>query len=100
MTEAYKSAYEVLEEMTTEGTADAKLAASYTPNNGIRVDIRITENDPEYAQYPDWLSFFFTDEQARTLGEALLRWAEDSRKGSEFIRRQALTNTNGDSDDR
>lgn len=48
---------------------DATLAASYSANNGIRIDIL----DPELSA--DWACFEFTDDQAEAVGNALLRWA-------------------------
>ena len=60
--------YEVLPELRDE-TGEEILSASFTTNNGIRIQIR---NDD---LGPDWAVFDFTAEQAETVGSALLRWA-------------------------
>lgn len=73
--------YEVLDEITDE-SEEARLYASYTPNNGIRLGI--LQNflyDPEAGGQTEdgwdiaWREFDLTPEQAQKIGEALLRWA-------------------------
>lgn len=74
--------YERLPEMVEEN-GEAKLFAAYSPNNGIRIEIQnwFDKSDREYEQLlPDgWDAYLrvfdFTPEQAKILGEALLRWA-------------------------
>lgn len=78
------STYEVLPEIVSED-GEAKLYASWTPNNGRRIGIMnlFDESDREHEQFlPDgwdncWREFDLTREQAKMLGEALLRWAAD-----------------------
>ena len=80
------SHYEVLPEMIEDGAGEAKLHASWTANNGIRIQIenKFDEEDRQYEQLNEagWDNYFrvfdLTREQAKTLGEALLRWAADS----------------------
>lgn len=52
---------------------EATIAASYTPNNGIRIEII---NDD---LSPDWAVFDMTDEDAEKIGAALVRWAAARR---------------------
>src|ERR1700689_5427920 len=74
------SNYEVLDEMIDEA-GDTKLSASWTGNNGIRVALltHFEEDDMELSCAGKngwdqcWRSFDFTHEQARKLGEALIR---------------------------
>lgn len=80
MTDALKSDfYEVLPDMT-EDAGEATLSASFTPNNGIRVQI---QNDD---LGPDWAVFDFTKAQAEMVGQALIRWAQRARAEGELIR--------------
>jgi hypothetical protein len=66
--------YEVLPDILDE-SGEVALSASYTASNGIRIQLL------EPLEHPDWLAFDFTQEQARLIGEALIRWA-DAEKGS------------------
>lgn len=80
------SSYEVLPEMVEEDDGSSKLAASWTPNNGIRIGIinHFPTEESELSPAGDdgwdmcWRGFDFTREQARILGEALIRWSKDS----------------------
>ena len=72
--------YEVLPHITEDGEGTT-LAASFTPNNGIRVGLLDPESDD-----PDWREFDFTDEQAELIGQALVRWAQRHRAEAEMIR--------------
>jgi hypothetical protein len=67
--------YEVLPDILDE-SGEVTLAASFTPNNGIRIQLLDSESDD-----PDWRAFDFTADQALTLGNALLRWAMERRRG-------------------
>lgn len=77
--------YEVLDQMVEED-GSARLAASWTPNNGIRIGILSHFDEQELELSPAgedgwdicWREFDFTREQARKLGEALIRWSKDS----------------------
>lgn len=60
--------YEVLPVIVDE-CGEVQLAASFTSKNGIRIGLLDTESDD-----PNWREFDFTDEQARMIGEALIRW--------------------------
>lgn len=63
------NAYEVLPDLkNTEGEI---LSASYTANNGIRLEI---QNDD---LGDDWTVFDLTTAQALEVGKALVRWAEE-----------------------
>jgi hypothetical protein len=63
--------YEVLAEMTSGFEEDrARLTASYTPNNGIRIGIINDDTNPHA-----WAEYDFSREEAERLGNALLRWA-------------------------
>jgi hypothetical protein len=78
------SNYETLEQMI-EKDGGARLAASWTPSNGIRIGIicHFDEEEKELSPAGDdgwdmcWREFDFTREQARELGEALIRWSND-----------------------
>lgn len=59
--------YEVLPIVRDE-VQGAELAASYTPNNGIRIEIF---ND----DMPDWAVFDLTPVLAAAIGETLIKWA-------------------------
>ena len=80
------SRYEILETMTEDETHDAKLFASWTAGNGIRIDIQNQfdeyERDGKMLDEQGWdiylRCFQLTHEQAKILGEALLRWAADT----------------------
>lgn len=61
--------YEVIEPIRDE-TQAATLTASYTPNNGIRIEII---NDD---MGPDWACFDLEPELAERIGSALIRWAK------------------------
>lgn len=64
--------YEVLDTIREDGN-EADLSVSYTPNNGIRIQIfDITGNG-------DWAVFDFNADQAELVGRALIRFAEDDR---------------------
>ena len=77
--------YEVLPVLIDE-TGEEHLHASYTPNNGIRIGIlnKFSEDDLEHEQFTEdgWdcclRSFDLSSEQARQLGQALIRWADDN----------------------
>ena len=71
--------YEVIPHIKDE-CDEVTLAASFTPNNGIRIGIL----DPD--QSPDWAEFDFTVDQAEMIGQALVRWAQRSRAEREMIR--------------
>lgn len=58
-------AYELLDPMI-DACHEVILAATFTGNNGIRIGLQDTE---------DWTEFDLSPEQARTLGEALIRWS-------------------------
>lgn len=73
--------YEVLAEMHDHDEPTSTLCASFTPNNGIRVQIQ----DDDLAN--DWAVFDLADEQAEMLGHALVRWAQRRRAETELIRR-------------
>ncbi len=79
MTNSPSDFYEVISDI--EGEAEGEvLSASFTPNNGIRVQIRNNEEGPS------WAVFDFTDEQAEKIGHALVRWAQRRRAENEMIR--------------
>lgn len=65
--------YEVLPTMRHERDEDSEtLSASFTPNNGIRLQIINDDLNPgEYAV------FDFSPDEARLIGAALTRWAND-----------------------
>lgn len=73
--------YEVLPEFKNE---DAVLSACYTPHNGIRISIQnwFDADDRLSEQFDDkgWDTFVrvydFEPDEARLLGEALIRWAD------------------------
>jgi len=79
------SNYEVLDEIVQED-GNSKLAASWTPNSGIRIGIIEHFDDDEIELSPagtdgwdiSWREFDLTREQALKLGDALIRWAKDS----------------------
>ncbi len=71
--------YEVLPEIEGED-GESVLSASFTPNNGIRVQIANQDLGP------DWAVFDFTDDQAEQIGQALVRWAQRNRAEAEGIR--------------
>lgn len=73
--------YEVLDDMTDE-QGEVTLSASYTPNNGIRVQLLDSDSDD-----PDWRVFDFTTEQAEIIGRALVRWAEAHRASPYSVRK-------------
>lgn len=79
--------YEVLPHILDE-TGETELAASFTPNNGIRIGIAVREEDGEggYTDWEGWYDFDFNDEQAEQIGQALVRWAQRSRAEGELIR--------------
>lgn len=64
--------YEVLDNLREEAN-EATLSVSYTPNNGIRIQIL----DDTLAK--DWAVFDLNAEQAELVGRALIRFAEDDR---------------------
>jgi len=66
------SNYEVLPDIMSDDGKET-ISASWTPNNGRR--IQILNDDMQ-----DWACFNMTKEQAQTLGEALLRWANDDHQ--------------------
>lgn len=82
--------YEVLPEIKSED-GDAKLVASFTPNNGIRVGIVNEEIDDGY-----WREFDFTPDQAETIGQALVRWAQRNRAKTELNRCHYPTSSHTD----
>jgi len=59
--------YEVLPPMQDE-QEEVILVASFTANNGIRIALQ--------EIYGDRVEFDFDKEQARIVGEALIRWSE------------------------
>lgn len=73
----YEVLAEILEEPNNYQTA---LAASYTPNNGIRIGIRAVEGSDDYEVFPDWMEFDFSAEQAEMIGTALLSWAKNDKE--------------------
>lgn len=80
MTQTWSNFYEALDAITSEDGV-AKLTASFTPNNGIR--IRIEEKDDEVDQYAE---YDFTENQAEEIGQFLIRWAQRSRAEGELAR--------------
>ena len=63
--------YEVLKEMQNGFEEDrARLVASYTPNNGIRIGIINDDTNPDA-----WAEYDFSPDEADRLGNALIRWA-------------------------
>lgn len=63
--------YEVLNEMQNGFEEDrARLVASYTPNNGIRIGIINDDTNPD-----SWAEYDFSPDEADRLGNALIRWA-------------------------
>lgn len=50
---------------------------SFTPNNGIRISVLDCDDADEGALYAE---FNLSIDQAKTLGEALIRWAEARAK--------------------
>lgn len=64
--------YEVIEPIRDD-VQEATIAASYTPGNGIRIEIF---NDDLGT---DWAVFDFEPELAERLGQALIRWATAKR---------------------
>ena len=79
------SGYEVMPELIDD-CVEAKLLASYTPNNGIRIGILGFFDEKEIelsaAGEDGWdvclREFDLSSDQARKLGEALIRWADDN----------------------
>lgn len=69
--------YEVLPNFIGEPGYNQTLAASFTPNNGIRISVLDCDDADEGALYAE---FNLSIDQARTLGEALIRWAEARAK--------------------
>ncbi len=68
--------YEILPDMTDQNTFKENgdlvtLSAGFTAGNGIRIQLLDMGSDD-----PDWRVFDFTEDQAKILGSALLRWAE------------------------
>lgn len=72
--------YEVLLHITDEAQ-DTTLAASFTPNNGIRIGLLDTESEDT-----NWREFDFTEDQAELIGQALVRWAQRSKAETEMLR--------------
>lgn len=72
--------YEVLPNFQDKA-GEVTLAASFTPNNGIRIGLLDNESDD-----PNWREFDFDEEQAEIVGQALVRWAQRSRAAAEIIR--------------
>jgi len=74
--------YEVLDDFISDDGSEI-LSAAYTPNNGIRVQIlnRFEPEDLEFEMHDEsgmdthYRVFDMTPDQAKKLGEALLRWA-------------------------
>lgn len=74
--------YEILPDMKSED-GSTTLSASYTANNGLRIQVLDLQDGPA-----DWTVFDFADtEQVRQLGEALLRWAADDDAETARIQR-------------
>jgi len=77
------SGYESLPEFIDD-TGEEKLQASYSSNNGIRIAIenKFSADELEHEQFTEdgWdcclRSFDLSSEQARQLGNALIRWAD------------------------
>jgi hypothetical protein len=74
--------YEVLPHIS-DGYEVVTLAASFTPNNGIRIGLVDIRSDD-----PDWREFDFDDGQAEMIGQALVRWAQRRRAEAELARRR------------
>lgn len=70
--------YEVLDPIIEEGQYQRVLSAAYTPSNGIRIGI-LHPAENEY-QEDESVEFDFEPDQAKKLGEALLRWAAAHEK--------------------
>lgn len=66
------SEYEVIEPIRDD-VQEASISASYTPNNGIRIDI--INDDLSW----EWAGFNLTPDQAEMFGDALIRWARARR---------------------
>jgi hypothetical protein len=65
------SGYEILPDILDEEGL-VTLSASFTANNGIRVQLLDSESNDA-----DWRVFDFTPTQADQIGAALLRWAKN-----------------------
>lgn len=70
--------YEVLPHIEDN---DVTLSASFTADNGIRLQLLDQASDDE-----DWRVFDFTEEEAELIGQALVRWAQRSRAEDELVR--------------
>lgn len=70
--------YQVLEHIPSEDGIDT-LSASFTPNNGIRIQLLDSESED-----PNWRVFDFTNDQAELIGQALVRWAQRRRAETEL----------------
>lgn len=73
--------YEVLEKIQEEHDSNCTLQAAFTPNNGIRISVHNKD-----ADYEDFASFDFTNDQAEHIGQALVRWAQRRRAEGERTR--------------
>ncbi len=82
--------YETLSDIQDE-TAEVTLAASFTPNNGIRIGLLDTESEDR-----DWREFDFDVEQADLVGHALVRWAQRRRAMTELVRCGVIMREQGD----
>ena len=68
--------YEVLDEITNGFDENrARLGASYTPNNGIRIGIINDDTNPHA-----WAEYDFSFAEADALGQALIRWAAADKR--------------------
>lgn len=65
--------YEVIKPIRDDAQ-EATIAASYTPNNGIRIEI-INDDMGE-----DWACFDLNPALAERIGSALVRWAQAKRR--------------------
>jgi hypothetical protein len=80
VTETETTFYEVLPHIIDEND-QVTLAASFTASNGIRIGLADRESDD-----PDWREFYFTQQQAEMIGQALVRWAQRCYAEGELIR--------------
>lgn len=72
--------YEILPHIISDDGVET-LAAAFTPNNGIRIELLDAESDD-----PNWRCFDFTNDQAEQIGQALVRWAQRRRAETEMTR--------------
>lgn len=74
------SFYESLPQIKDE-SGEVVLHASFTANNGIRIQLLDSESDDA-----DWRVFDFNNDQAEVVGQALVRWAQRRRAEAELNR--------------